>query len=386
MASYHDEAAEAKLKLILRVSRRRSSKLRELCEQKLLAANAALNSLSLGLPIRQKRDELSTLDEFNIDHVLREGYNTLERSWSKLNEIKWEQAHGCFLSSCQKKKYDDDDDLVISSPGLSIWKKWVPGQAGTDLTCCLSVIKDIKFDNPNEAVLGASAVLFLVSESIPWERQKIHLHDLLMSLPSGSHLPLLILSGSCKEEVSDLSAIIVNKLGLHQLDKSRMSGFLIVSLVGKQQMEQLDGFFSDERSRDGLQWLSCESPLQAVLQYVKTRKLVLTHLNSSLKVLDETSIYEVGPNHCISAFNESLNRSLGEVAEAASANPASWPCPEIALLEEFSDEHRAAELYLPSIGWSSSEKIEPLKCALRDCKLPTFPDDISWLSIGSNFG
>ncbi|KAK9288895.1 hypothetical protein L1049_017362 [Liquidambar formosana] len=104
------------------------------------------------------------------------------------------------------------------------------------------------------------------------------------------------------------------------------------------------------------------------------------------RVLDETSIYEVGPNHCISAFNESLNRSLGEVAEAASANPASWPCPEVALLEEFSDEHRAAELYLPSIGWSSSEKIEPLYCALRDCKLPTFPDDISWLSIGSNFG
>ncbi|KAK9266446.1 hypothetical protein L1049_012462 [Liquidambar formosana] len=235
MASYQDEeAAEAKLKLILRIWRRHSSKLRELREQKLLAANAALNSLSLGLPIRQKRDEPSTLDEFNIDRVLRERYDNLERSWSKLNVsdvvvgelirrnpgakclcfkiIVCSQLNnpgdkmgaGSWLLSklMPKRKYDDDDDdLVISSPGLSIWKKWVPGQAGTDLTCCLSVIKDIKFDNPNEAVLGASAVLFLVSESIPWERQKIHLHDLLMSLPSGSHLPLLILSGSCKELV-----------------------------------------------------------------------------------------------------------------------------------------------------------------------------------------
>ncbi|XP_059630822.1 SAC3 family protein B-like [Cornus florida] len=55
--SYHDEeVAEARLKLILRIWRRHSSKKRQLREQRQLAANAALNSLSLDPPIRHRKD------------------------------------------------------------------------------------------------------------------------------------------------------------------------------------------------------------------------------------------------------------------------------------------------------------------------------------------
>jgi hypothetical protein len=269
---------------------------------------------------------------------------------------------------------------------VSIWKKWVQGQSGSDLTCCLSVVKDAKSDNLIECVSGTSAVLFLVSESIPWKLQKVRLHNLLMSVPYGSCLPLLILTGSFKNDIADPSSIIAANMGLHDLDKSRISSFRVVPLVENKKREQLDGFYSDNRLREGLRWLASESPLQPILHHVKTRELILTHLNSSLEALDKMKDYEVGPNNCILAFNEALDQSQREIAAAAQANPASLPCPEIALLGEFSEEHRLVKWCLPSIGWSSVAKIEPLMSALKNCRLPTFPDTVSWLPRCLNAG
>lgn len=280
---------------------------------------------------------------------------------------------------------DDDDDLVISSPGVSIWKKWIPGQSGSDMTCYLSVVKDANFDNLVETVSGASAILFLTSESIPWKLQKVQLHNLLTSIPYGSCLPLLILSGSYND-IADPSSTVVDNLGLHDLDKSRISSFIVVPLVENQQTERVDGFFSDRRLREGLRWLASESPLQPILHHVKTRELILSHLNSSLDSLDKMKDYEVGPDKCILAFNEALGRSQKEIAAAVQENPCSWPSPEIALLEEFSDEYRVVKWYLPSIGWSSVQKVEPLISALGDSRLPDFPDNISWLPRCCNAG
>ena len=75
----------------------------------------------------------------------------------------------------QIRTTEDDDDLVVSSSGLSIWKKWVSGELYTDLTCCLSVVKDANFNDLIETVSGASAVLFLACDSIPWNLQKAQL-------------------------------------------------------------------------------------------------------------------------------------------------------------------------------------------------------------------
>jgi hypothetical protein len=296
--------------------------------------------------------------------------------------------HAAWLLSklMPSSKNESNDDLIISSPGLSMWRKWVPNQYGAYHTCCLSIVKDAEFDNLGETVSGASAVLFLVSENIPWKHQKFQLLNLLMSIPSGSCLPLLILSCSYKEETPESFSIMVNELGLHDIDKSRISSFQVVPLIVNHQMEQSDGFFSDEQLREGLKWLASESPRQPVLHNVKTRELVLSHLNSSLEVLERKNDYEVGPNDCISAFNEALDWSLGNIAATANANPAGWPCPEIALLDESSDEHKVMKWHLPTIGWNSLEKIEPLMCALRDSKLPAFTDDISWLGRGSYMG
>ncbi|XVE81994.1 hypothetical protein DITRI_Ditri15bG0111400 [Diplodiscus trichospermus] len=425
--SQHKEVAEAKLKLILRLWRRRTAKLRELREQRQLAAETALSSLPLGIPVWQNKDQWSTFGELDFDHFMRERCEKQESSWMRLNVsdvvsgilgkrnpdarcLCWKiilcspeskqgdqlmrksqvahSAAGPWLFSKIMPSTEDnsDDDLAVSSPGLSIWKKWVPSLSGTDLTCCLSVVKDANYDNLDETVTGASAILFLVSYSIPWDIQKVQLHNLLTSITPGSCLPLLVLSGSYSVEGPNPTSVIVNELGLHDIDKSRISSFSVVFLVGKQHLEHSNGFFSDEHLREGLKWLANESPRQSALSSVKTHELVMSHLSPLLEMLDKKGDYQVGPNHCISVFNEALDWSLGDIAAAVKANPTNWPCPETMLLEDSSDELLAVKLFLPSVGWSSAANTAPLEHALRDCRLPSFPDDISWLQRGSEMG
>ncbi|XP_061368107.1 SAC3 family protein B-like [Gastrolobium bilobum] len=290
-------------------------------------------------------------------------------------------AAGLWLTS--KLMPSSDDDVVISPPGLVIWRKWISSQSDIYPTCCLSVVRDTAFGSLDEAVSGASAVLFLVSESISWKLQRVHLHNLLMPIPSGACLPLLILCGSCD---NGFSSVIINELGLQDIDKFRVSSFLVVFLGENQQMEHLGGFFSDTRLREGLQWLTGESPLQPNLHGVKIRELVHTHLNSFSGVHDIIRNSNLGPNDCISLFNEALDCSAQEIIAAASSNPVGWPCPEIGLLDKSCDEYIVVERFLPTLGWSSNVKSEPIICALQNCKLPTFPYDLSWLARGSKVG
>ncbi|KAF4358861.1 hypothetical protein F8388_013665 [Cannabis sativa] len=422
---YQDEVAEAKLKLLLRLWKRRTSRKRELREQRQSAAHTALDSLPLGPPVQLKRDPSSASGVFDIDLALKERYNKYKESWSRLNVseeiaailtrrnpdakcICWkiivcspknnpeaevrkgsQTAHSSaspwLISKLIPSRIDDDDDLLVSCPGLSIWKKWVSGESRTDLTCCLSVVKDSNSNDLIETVSGASAVLFPVCDSISWHLQKAQLHKLITSIPSGSCLPLLILSNSsCKDEVSDLTSIIINELGLLNIDKSRISSFLVVSLIENEQMECLDGFLSDNQLRKGLQWLASESPPQVVLHCIKTRELVLAHLIPSLEALDRISDREVNPNSFVIAFNEALDKSIVDIETAVKANHTSWPSPEIALLEEYSYERKYVEECAPEIGWSSMERIEPLISALLNCKLPLFHDDLSYLAKGTN--
>ncbi|XP_077218164.1 SAC3/GANP/Nin1/mts3/eIF-3 p25 family isoform X2 [Tasmannia lanceolata] len=422
-----DEAAAAKLKLILRIWKRQSSKRREFREQHQLAANAALSSLSLGPPLRQNKAQWSHANELNIDHVVRERLDRYGKSWSRLNVsevvlqilsetnpdarcICWKliicsqvndtKGHvssnhlvGKWLvSKLMGIRKENDDELVISSPGLSIWKKWVISRAGSHRTGCLSIIRDIVFDynrpiGVDDVVGGASSILFLVSKCIPWELQRTRIHNLILSLPKGSSLPLLIIiSGMSKEEIPDPSLTVINKLGLYSIDKSRINSFSVVFLVDDWNLEHTNGFFSDNHLREGLQWLASKSPRQPVLHEVKTRELVLSYLGSSLEMLTNMDISNVGPDHCISAFNEALDRAIEEIVAAADMNCTHWPGPEIDLLEGSSNEYQAVISFLPSICWSSAPRIESTINAIKASKLPCFANDLSWLNRGSDMG
>lgn len=421
--NYDDEVSEAKLKLTLRIWKRLSLKKRELREQKQLAANAALMSLSLGPPIWHPEIQSRSPGDFNIDRVMSKRHEIREKSWSRLNvsEVVAAELSGknpdskclCWkilllaehssygenwgnefsdlaavpwlVSKLLPPTYDDDytADLPFSSPNMSIWKKWFTNESGNEEICCLTIIKNAKLENQNEELAGASAIVFLVSELIPWELQRQWLHNVLMALPSGTSLPLLILTGSCGDTLDTSS--IIKELRLRDIDPSRISNFSVAYLKS-QQMGEIDGFFSDELLREGLQWLASESPSQPVLRCMKTRELVLSHLTSSLEVLDDMDGHEVGPNDCISAFNDALDQTLRKVAAAVHANPASWPCPEISLLEESGVEYKAILQYLPSIGWSSATRVEPLMRALSDSKLPPFEDHMFWWCTSSRNG
>ncbi|EHA8587818.1 putative SAC3 family protein B [Cocos nucifera] len=94
----------------------------------------------------------------------------------------------------------------------------------------------------------------------------------------------------------------------------------------------------------------------------------------------------MGPDSCILAFNKALDQLVEEILTAASTNPICWPCPEVELLEKSSRERMMADMFLPSVGWSSPARTEPLIRALKGCKLPIFSDDLSFLSQGSYMG
>ncbi|KZV17243.1 hypothetical protein F511_24035 [Dorcoceras hygrometricum] len=420
--SYSDEeVAEAKLKLVLRTWRRRTTKKKVMRDHKRAEACAALNSLSLGPPIWQYEVQ-SAADDLDIDLILNMRYKIQGRSWSVLNPSEvvgaklaeknpdakclcWKlllcsqeettyrdtigqrnetvpsAADSWLRSKFMDSSNNEDGDLLVSSPGLAIWKTWISRQSSVDQICCLSVIKSAVFEDLNNSIIGANAVMFLLSENIPLELQKNRLHDLITSLPSGSRLPLLILGVTEKGE-SDPSTV-ANDLGLHDIDSSKI-GMFSISFLKDQRTEPLDGFFSDERVRGGLEWLAGESAKQIDIRCIKLRDLVLSNLNSTLEVLDEMDSYKIGPKQCILAINEALDRSMENIATAAHANPICWPCPEIDLLQESTDEYRAVMWYLPSRGWSTSARTETVRHILHHSKLQDWEDDISWLSRGFN--
>ncbi|KAK9079988.1 hypothetical protein SSX86_001663 [Deinandra increscens subsp. villosa] len=391
--SVDEQVAEAKLKLILRLWRRRAFIKKDLRDRKKLAANAALSSLSLGPPMHHYKEQLNVAGDFDINRVMRERYEKQELLWSRFNVsnvvaatlserykypncICWKllfssldlEEPGNKVSNRDPASWlryklmpenisNHDDNLVASLPGLSIWKKWDYGKSSSDLTCHLSVVRNLQSDNLfEETVLGASAVMFLASEYISWKAQKIRLHNLVSLIPHACRLPLVILSGSHRSSPST----IVENLGLNQVDKSKICSFSVVPIV---QSKQIDGLFSDENLRKALEWLASESPVQPAVHCVKTRELVLTHL--------QFDAHKTSPEKCISAINDALDETIKEICDAAKSNPASWPCPEISLLLNL-------QSYLPSVGWSSASRIKDLVQALENCKLP---NDISWCSL-----
>ncbi|XXG54369.1 hypothetical protein AAC387_Pa03g2272 [Persea americana] len=428
MPSQNDEVAAAKLKMILRIWKQRSLRRRELREQREMTAIAALSSLSLGFPIRRNQLQWSHAGELNIDNVARERLYVQTKSWSRLNvsevvvpvlketnsgskcicwkliacsqmndigrekstqKIQSNHLSGTWLrSKLMSSRNEVDNELLISSYGLSIWSKWVSDPR----ICCLSVIRDIAFDSSkpvveDDAVSGVNAVLFLASERIPWEFQRTRLHNLLISLPLGSSLPLLILiDGPYEKDVPDPSFQIVKKLGLHDIDRTQISTFSVVFLSGNCSPENINGFFSDDKLREGLKWLANMSSPQPVLLEVKMHELVLSYLGSMLEAIESKGNSEVGPDDCILVFNKALDQSVQDILAAADMNHSYWPSPEIYMLNKLSSEHRAVSLFLPVINWSSAERIQSTINPIKDCKLPSFGTDLSWLHKGSDMG
>lgn len=404
--TYDDEVAEAKLRLIFRIWRRYSLRKREVREQRQLAAVAALSSLSLGPPIRQSIYQPSTPSMIDIDFIANERYERHEKSWSSLNvsEVIADTLSGrissseCFCwklilcsqiedsdsftlswlrSKLMPMKKDSNFDVVTSSENMSIWKKWISYENLGGPICYLSIIKEAEFDNLSETVLGSCAMLFLISEGSSLEIERERLHSLVSSLPLNSMLPLLIFVDSYEESSNSLTTM-VDRLGLNKIDKSLVREYSLIFLK-KNEFEDFD-----EEVGKGLKWLAKYSPLPPIVRCVKTWDLIGAHLSSSMKVLDEIGAYEVGPEHCISAFNKALNQIVSKIVKAANANRFSWPCPEINLIDRTSDEGEMVNLHLPLPGWSSPDWIDQLVSALRKTELSDFGEDFSWLYRGSN--
>ncbi|XP_040381700.1 SAC3 family protein B isoform X2 [Oryza brachyantha] len=406
-----------RLKIILRKWRQCAMDKRFLREQKNALAIAALSSLSLGPPVHQTAVvPLHTVHDLDIRHAFEERHSRQQLSLSPLNVselagpilternpdarcICWkllvlvppdnmEFKNSNYASKWLLKKImgsgNDDAGLLFSSTDLSIWTNW---NSSPD-TCCLSVARasDQQVIG-NDVAYGTNCIIFLVSETIPWEMQKAQVSSLLASIPAKSNLPLLILSGDTyTEEYDYASRSIIDSLGLSSLSEEKIASCLVVFLVADNMEGYANGFFDDEKLRGGLKWLTKNMPLQPDVTLVKTRELLLNYLNPSLELLNSRAAPQVCPEHCISVYNKSVNQLAEEVSAAAYTASNQCPAPEINLLERSSSERMFAEMFLPSMGWSLPSRIHPLLVTIKSCKLPEFSYDLSWLNQGSHMG
>ncbi|XP_031494761.1 SAC3 family protein B isoform X3 [Nymphaea colorata] len=415
------EAAKAKLRVFLRLWKRRSSKRKELRELQRLMSSAALNSLSLGPPILQNKLPLHPSVELKLDNIVKERKQRWRKSWSRVNvsevvlqllhqknlqskcicwklvlSIRTKQIEQHFSASHEQYNQlvgswlvsklmccenDTEDEMIVSTSDLSIWKEWARLQSNSQQVCCLSVLREVFFDpekpiSTADTLLGVSGVLFLVSESRQWDLDRLRLHNLIASLPSGSNLPLLILTVGMDEKIN-LSSLMSDNLELSSLDKTKIRGFSVVNL------SEDGGLYSDEHLKEGLRWLADQSPVQPVLQQVKTRELVVEYLNVSMEQLETMKPSEVTPDQCINALNNALEKSASDIILAVQGNPTNWPGPEIGLIDEFTVEARAVGFELPKVGWSSPAAVEHVLNSLSSCKLPEFPNSFSWVNKDS---
>ncbi|KAG6474554.1 hypothetical protein ZIOFF_068492 [Zingiber officinale] len=412
-----------KLKLILRKWKQQATKRRERREQKIMLANSAFNSLFLGPPIRQFKTLPSLAgNELNIDFAVRERYRKQEESWSTINVSElvapilssrnpnarclcWKlivlvqplhmmgQSNGAssrWLLSKVMGSTNEKSKPVVSVPHLSIWRSWINNQFSACNNCCLTVVREANCDDYNilakdYLVDGATSIIFHVSESIPWEMQRVWLHNAIACIPSGSNLPFLIVSGDVYDQgISDPSFTIMQKLGLHDADMTRVSLFSVIFICCSLPREKQIGFFQDDKLREGLLWLAKNSPEQPSVNLINTREVVLQYLLSYAEIVGNANASNFGPNHFISVFNAALDKLVEEIARAASLNRNNWPCPEVDLLENLSYERCFVNTFLPSIGWSSPVRIQGLTSAINACKLPEFLNDISWLKQSSH--
>jgi len=409
--------SDENLKAILRKWRQRAADKRLIREQKNALAVAALCSLSLGPPVHKNTmvPKLA-VEELDIGHAFKERQARKQRSWSRLNVSElsgpiinennpdarclcWkllvlvppgamESQTNSYASKWLLRKLMGygigESGLVVSSAGLSIWTEWI----SFPNACCLSVVRTSDQQViDNDTANSTSSVVFVVSESISWEMQKERFNSLLAYIPDGSNLPLLILSGDTYNEGYDYaSKYIIDRLGLSGLIGGKIGSSLVIFLVENYTEDHANGFFDDDKLREGLKWLISSLARQPDVTFVKTHELLLDFLNPQLELLNTHVAPGAGPGDCISVFNNAVNQLAEEILAAARANSSQWPPPEIDLLERTSNERIYAEMFLPSIGWSSPSRIQPLLAAINSCKIPDFSYDLSWLNHGSHMG
>ncbi|PKU80555.1 SAC3 family protein B isoform X1 [Dendrobium catenatum] len=417
--SHKEEAKKEILKLILRKWKKQAAMRRENREQKEFLTSAALSSLSIGPPTGQiEYPQTRCYEILDIDAISRARHGKIGNSWSRLNIsdlvapimvarnpfaklICWKlvllvqpcdpdnQNHQLALDWLFFKllgpSKEHDTELVVSSSGLSIWKKWSDPYGGSPQTCCLSVIREKVLDDRqqiegDDVLDGASCLVYLVTETIPWEIQRARLQNYLVSITPASCLPLLILNIDLpKGDAAERSANITRKLALHDEKEMKICSSLVTFLADSSRLENFASFFDDHQLRVGLQWLASNTPSAPLLCLVRTRELVLKYLRRFMEITANHKGLDVAPNDCIAGFNNALDKTAEEIMVTASMNPTHWPAPEINLLDKSSNEGILAGLCFPGVGWSSPARINPIVSAIKSCKLPSFPDT-SWLN------
>eukprot|EP01018_Ginkgo_biloba_P038999 Gb_36375 [translate_table: standard] len=366
-----------------------------------------------------------SVKELNLEQLWRERQNKLERMWMRLDVpdliapvlseknpqakcLCWKlilcsrtrdkdgysarrrtHATNCIgrwlLAKVMGNDKTNNNWSLAPDSGMAILKKQVdiPSEHnGARHLCCLCILKDASFNlervEREDLGLGASGILFLLLEDIQWDLERARLESLVSTLPQCSKLPLLIVSSINFEDrepkhlqaFESVHASIESQLGLHLLDRNKISNWSIHFITDHENNYTKGGFLSDDCLRNGLLWLAHQAPMQPVVYPSDARDLVREYFEPYLDIFLNMKPSEVMPEYCIHVFNEALNRAAVDIASAARNSHPGWPPPEIELLDGGGQPGLSN---LPKSGWNTATNIETILYVLQFCKLPQFP-------------
>ncbi|KAJ7280527.1 hypothetical protein O6H91_12G044800 [Diphasiastrum complanatum] len=331
--------------------------------------------------------------------------------WLKFKLFNGRQAQGDMQKSFHRRS-----EIAVTS---DVTECHFGSESGGKLFLCY-IAQELGFINKRAkdetGIHGASGLLFLLLNSLPIDEECARLHAMVESIPSGSRLPLLILTtqASVRKEIGFAPGHIFKPteeyfatiLQLDKLDKAKVSCWLILPVMNPELSTEnnpsllherhfhlsnlpkhadivdqvsnnlgnsVRGFYENITLIEGLQWLASKTPVAPNVHPVYVRDLVLEHLEPHLRLLQTMHPSNVTPESCIGIFNRSLENAIEEIKLSASTSIPHWPPPELGDLSEGA-ERNLLHAYLPSAGWNEPATLQPILDALQCSMLPPFPD------------
>ncbi|KAL2653259.1 hypothetical protein R1flu_021387 [Riccia fluitans] len=409
-AAYKAEADIGKQRLWFRKWRRRAVAKALERQLKLERAEAALNTLSLGVSLRKPQvaggDFLSVNERrAYLEQFMEERAVKLQRFWAtvKVPRLVLPILHQ--INPSEKFLYWS---VLLSAEGSSVgdWvrskisSKGLPKVAeGSARGCALGVevadekkiffydedgstmglwytAKEVAYGrvraDPDFSFHGTSGLIFVTKADESVSSEQARFHTLVQAVADGVSVPLLVLSARAdNNDGADAERSSVDKkwdllLKSGEMSSRKVSKHKVFFIGISSELDDEMTYFNEEALVDGLEWLAGHSPIQPQLRSVFVVDLVQEHLDPHLDLQLKVAPADIRPEHCISVFNKALEKAAEEIKTTGCLVPLNWP-PDS---RSRSAEERKS--LTPETAWNHRRNLESLLASLQSCLLPAF--------------
>ncbi|KAL3685072.1 hypothetical protein R1sor_003094 [Riccia sorocarpa] len=401
------EADIGKQRLWFRKWRRRALAKALERQQKLERAEAALNTLSLGVPLRKAQvggGDFLTVNKRGayLEQIMEERAMRLQQLWAPvriprlvlpiLHQINPSQKslYWSVLLSAGGNPVGEWVRSKISSKELPVATEESAKESNTPDTQVADERK-IFYDDDDGTTLGlwytakevhygkardfqvsfhgTSGLIFVSKGDEPVSVEQTRLNTLVQAVPDGVSVPLLVLSaraGSTDDAEAERTSVIKNwDLLTGEMTQRKASDQKVFFIGLSPDLGDKMTYFYEEALVEGLEWLAEHSPVQPELRSILVVDLVKEHLDPHLDLQLKVAPADLRPEHCITVFNKALEKAADEIKAASRLVPLNWP-PDSRSGQKLEGEEG-------DTGWNHKRNLESVLASLQSCLLLTFP-------------